>query len=86
MYYGPGAFALAMMRDPRVKAVAAPAAVIRMLVPRRGVVPTWVAPVLAGPAFCDFSEAVTGCGASSVAAVVVGAVAVVVASDRCGLR
>ena len=31
------------------------------------------------PLFCDFSEAVTGCGASSVAAVVVGAVAVVVA-------
>jgi hypothetical protein len=33
-----------------------------------------------GAAFCDFSEAVTGCGASSVAAVVVGAVAMVVAS------
>ena len=51
MYYGPGAFALAMIRDPRVKAVAAPAAVIRMLAPRRGVVPTSVAPLLAGRCF-----------------------------------
>src|SRR5215813_5126060 len=32
-----------------------------------------------GAAFCDFSEAVTGCGASPVAAVVVSAAAVVVA-------
>ena len=72
-------------RDHRsriIAAVAAPAAVIRMLAPRRGVVPTSAAPVLfwLGAALCDFSEAVTGCGASSVAAVVVGAVAMVVAS------
>ena len=65
-----------------IAAVAAPADVIRMLAPRRGVVPTSAAPVLfwLGAALCDFSEAVTGCGASSVAAVVVGAVAMVVAS------
>src|SRR5215471_4923362 len=55
-------------------AIAAPAAVIRMPAPRRGVVRTSVAPVLAGRSFCDFSEAVTGCGTSSVVAVVVGAV------------
>ena len=62
-----------------IAAVAGPAAVIRMLAPQASDQPRscrfWL-----GAAFCDFSEAVTGCGASSVAAVVVGAVAVVVAS------
>src|SRR5262245_19274736 len=62
-----------------IAAVAGPAAVIRMLAPRRGVVPTRSRRFWLGAAFCDFSEAVTGSGASPVAAVVVGAAAVVVA-------
>src|SRR6516164_3420343 len=37
-----------------IAAVAAPAAVIRMPAPRRGVVRTSVAPVLPGRSFCDF--------------------------------
>src|SRR5262249_41177211 len=39
-----------------IAAVAAPAAVIRMLAPRRGVVPTSVAPVLAGRCFFTTSR------------------------------
>jgi len=61
-----------------IAAVAGPAAVIRMLAPQASDQPRsrrfWL-----GAAFCDFSEAVTGSGASPVAAVVVGAAAVVVA-------
>src|SRR5262249_26567771 len=62
-----------------IAAVAVPAPAIRMLAPCRGVIPTSVAPVLAGRRCLRLSQAMTASGGSPVAAVVVGAAAVVVA-------